>query len=114
MASKPNAMSRRVVGLKRVRSAVRSGGTSVVRTKQNDFVQCSLVHACLCASSASDGWRSESRKRALISFATVLLKHHGNAGAVHEDDLPVACPFLAEGRFKPILLRGTGGVGDAA
>jgi hypothetical protein len=43
----------------------------------------------------------------------VLLKHHGNAGAKHEDDLPVACPFFEEGRFEPILLRGTGGVGDA-
>src|SRR5438105_645085 len=44
----------------------------------------------------------------------VFLKLHGNAGAVHEDDLPVACPFFEEGRFEPILLRGTGGVGDAA
>jgi hypothetical protein len=65
---------------------------------------------------ASDDWRSESRRRALtlISFAMVLLKHHGNAGAVHEDDLPVACPFFEAGRFEPILLGGTGGVGDAA
>jgi hypothetical protein len=38
----------------------------------------------------------------------------GNAGAVHKDDLPVARPFFEEGRFQPILLRGTGGVGDAA
>jgi len=37
----------------------------------------------------------------LISFPMVLLKHHGNAGAVHEDDLPVACPFFEEGRFEP-------------
>ena len=44
----------------------------------------------------------------------VLLKHHGNSGAVHEDNLPVACSFFEEGRFQPILLRGTGGVGDAA
>ena len=47
------------------------------------------------------------------SFAMVLLKLHGNAGAVHEDDLPVAYPFFEEGRFQPILLRGTGGVGNA-
>lgn len=56
--------------------------------------------------------RVAQKSRALISFAMVLLKHHGNAGAVHEDDLPVACPFFEEGRFQPILLRGTGGVGN--
>ena len=32
---------------------------------------------------------------------------------MHEDDLPVAGLFFEEGRFQPILLRSTGGVGDA-
>ncbi|MEA2542307.1 MAG: hypothetical protein QOH35_3673, partial [Acidobacteriaceae bacterium] len=33
----------------------------------------------------------------------VLLSRHGDAGAVHEDDLPGACLFLEEGRFQPSL-----------
>jgi hypothetical protein len=44
----------------------------------------------------------------------VLLRRHGDAGAVHEDDLPVPCLFLQEGRFQPLLVRCAGRVGDAA
>jgi len=44
----------------------------------------------------------------------VLFWHHGNAGALREDDLPVACPSFQESRFEPILFRRTGRVGDAA
>lgn len=51
---------------------------------------------------------------ASISIAVVLLKQHGDAGAVHEDDLPDACPFLQEGRFQPFLIHGAGGVCDTA
>ena len=48
-----------------------------------------------------------------MSVAMLLLSRHGDAGAVHEDDLPDACLFLKEGRFQPILVHGAGGVGDA-
>jgi hypothetical protein len=38
----------------------------------------------------------------------------GDAGAVHEDDLPGASLFLQEGRFQPVLVHGAGSVRDAA
>jgi hypothetical protein len=41
----------------------------------------------------------------LISFALVPFKHHGNAGAVHEDDLPVARPFFEESRSPTKLFK---------
>src|SRR5580658_372307 len=49
-----------------------------------------------------------------MSFALVLLSRYRDAGAMHEDDLPGACLFLQEGGFQPILVHGTGSVGDAA
>ena len=49
-----------------------------------------------------------------MSFAMVLLRRHRDAGAVHEDDLPVARLFLQEGRFQPFLADGSGGVRDTA
>lgn len=45
---------------------------------------------------------------------SVLFQQHGDAGAVHEDDLPDACSFLQEGRFQPFLIHGAGGVCDTA
>ena len=42
------------------------------------------------------------------------LRRRGDAGAVHEDDLPGAGLFLQEGRFQPVLVHGAGSVGDAA
>src|SRR5258708_7534713 len=49
-----------------------------------------------------------------MSVAMLLLSRHGDAGAVHEDNLPDACLFLEEGRFQPVLVHGAGGVSDAA
>ena len=49
-----------------------------------------------------------------MSFGMFLLNRHGDAGAVHEDDLPGACLFLEKGRFQPGLIRGAGRVSDAA
>ena len=49
-----------------------------------------------------------------MSFVMVVFRCHGDAGAVHENDLPVPCLFLQEGRFQPLLVRCAGGVGDAA
>jgi len=43
-----------------------------------------------------------------------LLRLRGDTGAVHEEDLPLACLFLQEGRFQPVLLDGAGSVGNAA
>jgi hypothetical protein len=49
-----------------------------------------------------------------MSFPLLPLRRYGDAGAVHEDDLPGPCLFLQEGRFQPVLVQGAGGVGDAA
>src|SRR5258708_11302601 len=58
---------------------------------------------------------NKSRRSALHSAASrTSLNVMGDAGAVHEDDLPDACLFLQEGRFQPFLARGAGGVGDTA
>jgi hypothetical protein len=49
-----------------------------------------------------------------MSFAMVLWRRHGDASAVHEDDLPGTGLFLQKGRFQPVLVHGAGCVGDAA
>src|SRR5260370_41243483 len=49
-----------------------------------------------------------------MSFAMVLLRCHGGAGAVHEDDLPGACLFLEESRLQPLLVYRAGGICDPA
>ena len=49
----------------------------------------------------------------MISFTLVFFRWRLNAGAVHEDDLPVACLLFEEGRFQPILLGGTGSIAAA-
>ena len=49
----------------------------------------------------------------LTSFTVVFRLYRGNARAVHEDNLPVACLLFEESRFQPVLLRGTGSVGNA-
>src|ERR1700688_1974481 len=48
-----------------------------------------------------------------LSFA-MLLSCHGDASAVHEDDLPDTCLLSEEGRCQPILVHGAGSVTDAA
>src|SRR5260370_42349456 len=49
-----------------------------------------------------------------MSFAMVLLWHHGDAGAVHKGDLPGACLFPEKSRFQPSLVHGAGSVCDAS
>src|SRR5260370_10502466 len=49
-----------------------------------------------------------------MSFVMVVFRCHGDAGAVHKDDLPGACLFFQEGRFQPFLVGGAGRVSDAA
>ena len=44
----------------------------------------------------------------------LLVSRHGDAGTVHEDDLPGACLFLEKRRFQPSLIHGAGRVTDAA
>jgi len=43
----------------------------------------------------------------------MFFRRRRDAGAVHKDDLPVACLFFQKGRFQPILLRATRSVRDA-
>jgi hypothetical protein len=52
--------------------------------------------------------------RAVMSFAMVPLGRHGDASAVHEDDLPSACLSLEESRFQRFLVHGAGGICNAA
>src|ERR1700737_446665 len=49
-----------------------------------------------------------------MSLAMVLLRRHGDAGTVHEDDLPGACLFLEKSRLQPLLVYGAGGICEAA
>jgi hypothetical protein len=58
--------------------------------------------------------RTESLVTRSFKVSLVLLRRYGDAGAVHEDDLPDAGLFLQEGRFQPVLVHGAGSVGDAA
>jgi len=52
--------------------------------------------------------------KASMSFAMIVFRCHRDAGAMHEDDLPVPCLFLQKGRFQPFLVHRAGGVSDAA
>src|SRR5260370_7362565 len=49
-----------------------------------------------------------------MSFAVVLLRHHGDVGGVHKGDLQGAGLFLEKSRFQPSLVHGAGGVCDAS
>ena len=58
--------------------------------------------------------RIESLVIRAFKVSLVLLRRYGDAGAVHENDLPAAALFLQKGRFQPVLVHGAGSVADAA